>query len=483
METRFEFDFGSWTESSGQDSHLIIEDHLSDGLTFARIFDYYAGEMSALASFDGVIVRSTRVSTTEFFISKLRTIRHRHVFLKPLFVETVDKAINERLERLPIDGIISNTDRIQEETARVRYLYRRLREIDLVEVHRYDDAVLYALLSFMYTRSLEKIEPLRDVGTRTGFRYPIISDYDATSSIDLTHQSILDKAERAGYFSGHFNDVAYVCNQCSSAFLQFREVCPSCHSAHITNQEMVHHFRCAHVAPISEFQSKEHIGQGLHCPKCNRDLKHIGVDYDKPSELHQCCTCDHEFQNYSVRARCTHCGQDQLVEHLAKKEFRSYAITEKSIAALKSGRLTDRLIDDGNQIEGAIDWEIFLRNLEFEISNKAAHSVSLVKIELSDFQHIQRKIGLINTKKLLAEIVQLIRSAQGVPDYCTVRVPNLYFTLHGVNEFEAEKIVQRTIFLLQHLLTDNLQLKHVAMKYEVTSADRFTMQALQQMND
>ena len=33
-------------------------------------------------------------------------------------------------------------------------------------------------------------------------------------------------------------------------------------------------------------------GGDLVCPKCNRQLRHIGVDYEKPSKLFTCFNCE-----------------------------------------------------------------------------------------------------------------------------------------------------------------------------------------------
>ncbi len=482
METRFVFDFPSWTEPSGQDSHLVVKDHTTDGLTYGCIFDYYAGDLLCLSSFDGIVIESTTEKITKLQISKIRTIRDRFLYLRPILVVKTG-AQSDFLVHHNQDAIVDDLDSVRRCNSLVRHINQRAREIKLVQFPRYDDAVLFSLLTYLYTRSLEQIRPQVDPSTRVGFRYPILTDYDTLSAARVSHLILLDQAENAGYFTGHFHDVSYQCNRCNAGFLQFREVCPSCHSAHITSQEMVHHFRCAHVAPISEFTSKDGRIDGLHCTKCDHQLKHIGVDYDKPSELHQCRACDHEFQYFSVRAKCAYCGQDQQVEHLAKKEFKSYLITQKAIAALKEGRITDVLQDDPSEIEGAIDWNVFLKNLEFEITQNEYHFVSMVQIELVEFSSLQRKLGLVNTKKLLAEIVQVVRASQGTPDYCSVRPPRIYFTLHGVNAKEAQEIVQRTIFLLQHLLTDNLQLKQVGIKYDVLDADQIQSLMLEEIGE
>ena len=427
----FQFDFSIEQSAAVSESQIRIEEISLGGLTIGRIYDFHTGDLGKLERYDAIAIRYSNPVFTRHLVSSIRSTRQKFIYLLPIFIESSADISSSYEQDLTVDGMIQYKDELRSKLEKIRYLSARAREIRLVQFVRYDDGILYALLSFLYTRSIESVIPKLDASTRVGYRYPLLSDFDLVRPHNVSHLSILDKAENVGYLNGHFHDVSYVCNQCSSGFLQFREVCPSCHSAHIGSQEMVHHFRCAHVAPISEYTKMEGGDRSLHCPKCDHSLKHIGVDYDKPSEIHQCQTCDHEFQYYAVRAKCTNCGTDQQVEHLAKKKFKSYEITQKAIAALKDGRLTDSIQNDPNTIEGAIGWDLFSRNIEFEKKADDPNRRHVVRMQIIDLDIIRKKIGIANTHKLLCEIIQVIRASQQSDDYSAVRIPIDLFYASG----------------------------------------------------
>ena len=64
--------------------------------------------------------------------------------------------------------------------------------------------------------------------------------------------------------------------------------------------------------------------------------------------------------------------------------------------------------------------------------------------------------------------MQVIKASQSARDIRTVQLPFLYFTLLDTGAKDAEDIAQRTVFLLNHLLKDNLSIKHALLTAELT---------------
>jgi DNA-directed RNA polymerase subunit RPC12/RpoP len=87
---------------------------------------------------------------------------------------------------------------------------------------------------------------------------------------------------------------------------------------------LVHHFRCAYVGPLSDFKKEDH----LECPKCNHKLKHIGIDYDKPSEINTCNTCNYSSQETAMKAKCVTCGHDNTLDALRTYHVCEYTPTD-----------------------------------------------------------------------------------------------------------------------------------------------------------
>ena len=109
--------------------------------------------------------------------------------------------------------------------------------------------------------------------------------------------------------------------------MSYREVCPKCSSSNTTPDDIIHHFPCGYVGPMKDY--KNQIDDKLDCPKCNKRLRHIGVDYDKPSVIYECNHCAHKFQDYYVNAKCLSCESDKSVDQLRSMEIRSYRLTKK----------------------------------------------------------------------------------------------------------------------------------------------------------
>lgn len=160
-----------------------------------------------------------------------------------------------------------------------------------------------------------------------GYSYTLL-----TEDLDFKNHAhaltILEEAEAEGIFTGSFMDVMYLCNNCSNSYLLIRENCPKCGSSYLDSHELIHHFSCAYIGQEEEFKSGDQT-EGLVCPKCSKTLKHIGVDYDKPSSIFECRNCDNQFQDPLLKAKCNHCSADNHVEHLERKVLKKYTLTAR----------------------------------------------------------------------------------------------------------------------------------------------------------
>ena len=126
---------------------------------------------------------------------------------------------------------------------------------------------------------------------------------------------------------------AHGCNSCSSTYLNFKETCPSCGSTDLEEEPVVHHFPCAHVGPMSQFVQ----GDDLVCPKCTKTLRHIGIDYDKPSAQLTCHSCNHSGQQTGMQAECIDCGTSNKLNELKQFEVPELRLNQQGIAWVENG--------------------------------------------------------------------------------------------------------------------------------------------------
>jgi response regulator of citrate/malate metabolism/gas vesicle protein len=264
------------------------------------------------------------------------------------------------------------------------------------------------LLQYMHSRNLEELFPFSYRDAKLGHIYPMIS-----SNFDFSREEklieILNMAENEGFLSSSYYDSFYSCNNCHNSYLIYRETCPNCQTSHVASEEQVHHFPCAYVGPISDFRMADDFRE-LSCPKCDRSLKHIGVDYDKPSVIFNCHQCSHVFQDPVVKAKCNHCSSDIRVENLLKKTLKSYQLTELGRdAALGKAMINITGYDD---LADIVDKELFPKLLAKEIERKeiANFSSTIVYILMDNITDLYQQLGNQNSRKLLREIYTLIRN-------------------------------------------------------------------------
>ena len=277
----------------------------------------------------------------------------------------------------------------------------------------FEEYMIGKSLKYLYSRGREMLNPVRNRNSKIGYSYPIISvhyDHDDEHKV----LDVLNHAHNEDLLFSQFHEIAYLCPNCYEGFVLYREVCPKCTSSNLYSEDLVHHFPCAYIGPLSDFVDEAKPNE-LQCPKCDRTLRHIGVDYDKPSLIFHCNNCDHKFQDVFVKAKCLSCGTDSEVENLNRRRVQSYEMTNKGEEAAKVGYAPSSR-EGELKIPGTVDMETFNLMLKYEVKRK----------EIAEFQS---NIGYIN----LANRYQLLRLDRatrqkmftGVVEIIQKRIPNL----------------------------------------------------------
>lgn len=149
------------------------------------------------------------------------------------------------------------------------------------------------LLRFIHTRGVKEIRPVMDGSSTAGFHYPVpevLLDLDPLSTL-----RVLKEYESRGLLTGQIEERVYLCASCSSSRLIFREI----------------------------------------CPKCQRLLRHIGVDYDMPDSTLECGACAEQWVEGYVQARCLDCDHRCSPEEARLTDVRTYSPTPSMHRAAK----------------------------------------------------------------------------------------------------------------------------------------------------
>lgn len=83
----------------------------------------------------------------------------------------------------------------------------------------------------------------------------------------------------------------------------FRHGCRSCGSARISEDQLIHHYACAHVGFLEKFQTP----QGLVCPKCRRGPLVVGAEFEYQSGPNRCLDCHWSDTSLEQVGQCLRC--------------------------------------------------------------------------------------------------------------------------------------------------------------------------------
>jgi len=400
-----------------------------------------------LTLLDGFILDTDSHIHTQEIIRHVRTHANLKVALLPLFANGIYELSKQQL--IHCDGFVELST-ISSYIQRVAAITKRIKSIEEPKLVSNDLLIQYKTIAFCYTRNLQ-LTPTTSRESFIGYDFPFISlFYKETEAITLLNN--LQKASEKNYFSCNLLDYIHLCKSCSGNYLNFRECCPKCKSIDIDAHDMVHHFVCAHVAPEKDFKKED----GLECPKCDKHLRHIGIDYDKPSIIYSCNSCSHEFQNPGMLSLCMDCGTENQLDELLQKTIGSYAITQKGEQILfQKNEINESRFKQEESI-GNLSPSLFkiILNQEIKRINEFNGHSFFASIK---FQNSQ--LELLNTtakKGLMKEVGEIIKSYLKESDVLSAESYNNYYLLLPETKEKQLERLEQIEYNLSKLLSDNL---------------------------
>ena len=265
------------------------------------------------------------------------------------------------------------------------------------------------LIGWLGINRQRRIKPIKSLASPTIYRYPIIEAL--YPELYSAYRFVVAETKREMLETEVLIDRIRVCKQCNGGHLNYVEVCPNCKSIDIDVQTSLHCFTCGHVGEQQSFLRK---GK-LECPKCTTQLRHIGVDYDRPLETHICHNCSHLFVEAETISQCLSCGaQTDIAELIVQKIYQ-----------LKLGQLGEYVYQHGKMlqapelsIKGKVDASYFENILLW--LNKVALRHQEEHLLLSMYlPRLEEYSNLYGDSKLFALLDQITRSAQwpysGIP--------------------------------------------------------------------
>ena len=201
-----------------------------------------------------------------------------------------------------------------------------------------EDRAELTILRLAYSRNAS-IQAVFDPSSRNLVEYPLLGRAGAL-------RLRLEGLARLGLLHRRHFTRTHLCRRCESARLHAFEACPACNGADLIEQSIVHHYRCGWQAPESSFVADH----SLVCPKCRRELRHHGVDYDKPGSVVVCRSCHESAAEPVVRFACLDCPEVMPSNEAAAIDWYHYDLAEEGLQSLRNGHIPH--FDVGDQIDG-----------------------------------------------------------------------------------------------------------------------------------
>lgn len=173
------------------------------------------------------------------------------------------------------------------------------------------------ILRALEAGELESIQPTLDF--EKGMIYPSVKKLTRTSDENIAH--ILDALVEEGFLSSEVVDNVAVCPECGSHRLILQPRCPSCGSGKLVKKPTIQHLSCGYY----DFEENFRRGDRLICPKCEKPLRALGVDYIRPSLNYRCLSCGSFFPNPKMRHVCSN-NHEFFDEEFTLKEVKAYTL-------------------------------------------------------------------------------------------------------------------------------------------------------------
>ncbi len=424
------------------------------GFTYLYISSNRKLRIDRSAEHAAIIIEGKDIDFVRLVVKRIRSSFQSGIYLKPILLLNGNSHRDTYIRELT-DGMIYSFDQLELVQQHVHQINEKINEIMFIHSLSMEAQLLTKLLAYMYSRGLSELEPIPSIHSNTNYTFPFLAaHFDFKEEFQIFE--ILEIARQEALFVAEFFDRTYLCSNCKSSHLSMREVCPKCNSSNSETFDIVHHFPCAYVGPISDFGNE--LDDQLSCPKCSKRLRHIGVDYDKPSVLHHCKKCLNTYQDYSVKARCMSCSYDNPVESLISAEISTYRITKKGEYAAVNGFVSTP--KDIEEIIGTVKYDTFKTMCKYEIERirQTDGSSNIVGINIVNSSRVYSKIGTKAQQELLRDIVASVRASIRSSDMIAFHSSSIILiSLNEIPTKIAERLTQDIIKILSTLLDNNFK--------------------------
>lgn len=413
---------------------------------------------------NAIILDSQIPSILESMLSQIRRMRYKSFYLKPVFLNPGEYPTQLIAK---VDGVIEFSE-INKVMNHVKMINDRIKQVrSVTSKYTFTESLMVKTLQYLFTRDKELL-PIRDRNNKLSYCFPYISGL-ITQEDQILLLDVLGKCHESGLLEREVIDKVNICKTCSGTYHNFREVCPKCQSLDMHAIDLIHHFRCAYIGPASDFKSEN----DLICPKCDKELRHIGIDYDKPSQIFECSDCHHQTQNADMKAHCIDCGTENELEYLHTRAIHKYRLTAYGREIAEHGLQkmdTEKIpIMDDKRIVSPETWGVVLhQEIERQKANNGKSRIVKVTVKEDVFLPMDRETQRKVKKELMHEVTGYLRPFDMVTSNT---INKILILMPEIKRREVEKYLDVFKYNLQKILSDNVQEQLDLLTLEVIDVD------------
>ncbi len=316
--------------------------------------------------------------------------------------------------------------------------------------------------------AIDTLEPVSNLASSIGYCYELAQEvFETRPGDEVKH---LDLLADLGYLEKQFFDKIHLCVCERRQFaINFREVCVNCRSSNIVETDMIHHYSCGYTGAEPEFQD----GIRYLCPKCDVELKHIGVDYEKVSTDYVCGACAHVFTEPEIDCQCLACIQQFGVERAFVRTLYIYRISAKGILVASRGTMEGD-IAAGSLIDPELNvysFDYFEERLaqEFAGALRYDRSLSIVIAEIDRLDEFEVEHGRQASARKLRDFAGIAKESLRDSDAAAVFDQTILTLILTDTPFEGASIFANRLREHVDRLNDNPEERNITASIGFTS--------------
>lgn len=189
------------------------------------------------------------------------------------------------------------------------------------------------LVGALATGEIKQLLPERSVESAVGYTYPEAARILGAAPGEEI--ATLDALVSRNILAAEPVTTVPVCPFCRTYALRVERTCRECGSTAVHRTTMIHHYRCGNVSAEETYRRDA----AIVCPKCNHTLRHIGVDYERPSNVWLCDDCSAVSDTPGLRYHSLTCDKRIPLDDVVDRQLCAYTLSADGAHLVSEGAL------------------------------------------------------------------------------------------------------------------------------------------------